>query len=195
MITANNGVTMRIVYFGAILLGMSLSAVAEPAGQQTWQDIVRSTQERKPAVVEEPPTPAVETNTLYKVVDENGVPSFTDVAPNEEEVESFEVDAKPSLNVLGDKSDQRKQYERKINQQAEYRKKQAAQRKQAIQQAEAAVAKAKALQQEGADPIDGDWQNTNKGRRFLKESYFSRNQQLADSVEKAEQRLQELKRK
>ena len=190
---------MRIVYLSAILLGLSPYSWAdtepsEPSTQPTWQDIVRSTQERKPVVAEPPVTPEPEKNTLYKVVDKNGVPSFTDVAPADEASESFEVEAKPSLNVLGGKSDQRQQYEKKVNQQAEYRKKQAAQKQNNLQGAKRAVEKAKELQQKGSDPIDGDWQNTNKGRRFLKESYFARKLQLADAVEKAEQRLKTLQR-
>lgn len=185
---------MRIVYLSALLLGLSPNVWAEPAkpsAQPTWQDIVRSTQERKPDVEAEPEP---EKNTLYKVVNEEGVPSFTDVAPADESAESFEVEAAPSLNVLGDKSDQRKQYESKIKQQAKYRKQQAAQRKKVIEKAKSAVKEAKKRQQEGEKPVNADWQNTNKGRRFLKESYFARKQQLADSVEKAEQRLKTLQR-
>lgn len=190
---------MRIVYLSAVLLGFipyvwADSEPPETKAQPTWQDIVRSTQDRKPSVVEAPAESEPEKNTLYKVFDENGVPSFTDVAPADESVETFEIEAKPSLNVVGDKSDQRKQYENKINQQAEYRKQQAAQKQKSIQRAKAEIEKAKELQKSGIEPVDGDWQNTNKGRRFLKESYFARKQQLADAVEKAEQRLKSLRR-
>ncbi len=185
---------MRIIYLSAILLVFSVLAVAEPSGQQSWQDIVRSTQERKPeaavAIPEEP-----ETSTLYKVVDENGVPSFTDVAPVDQNAESFEVESKPSLNTLGDKSHQRQQYERKLTQQADYRKQQAEQHRKTIGQAKVKLDAAQQRQKEGKNPVDGEWQNTNRGSRYLKESYFARQKALKDAVDKAQKKLKTLQRK
>lgn len=185
---------MRIIYLSVILLGFSPWVIAEPIEQQSWQDIVRSTQERKQEEVPaEPEKP--DTKTLYKVVDENGVPSFTDVAPAAQNAESFEIESKPSLNVLGDKSQQRQQYERKLIQQAQYRKQQAEQHRQAIQQAKLVLETAQKRQTEGESPVDGEWQHNSSGRRFLKESYFARQKALKDAVEKAQKNLETLHRK
>lgn len=190
---------MRIIYLSAVLLGVSPLVGAETdtasPGQPTWQDIVRSTQDRKPEVVEELAEPEEEVNTLYKVVDENGVTSFTDVAPADaKNVESIKVDAKPSLNVLGGKSYERHRYESDLNQQIEEREQRAAQHQKTIKDAKKLIQLAKKRLEEGSEPVNEDWQNTVNGRRFLKPTYFARKQALADSVEEAEKHLQSLQR-
>lgn len=190
---------MRIIYLSAVLLGVSPLVGAETdaasPGQPTWQDIVRSTQDRKPEVVEELSEPEEEVNTLYKVVDENGVTSFTDVAPADaKNVESIKVDAKPSLNVLGGKSYERHRYESDLNQQIEEREQRAAQHQKTIKDAKKLIQLAKKRLEEGSEPVNEDWQNTVNGRRFLKPAYFARKQALADSVEEAEKHLQSLQR-
>ncbi len=136
-------------------------------------------------------TPEDTVDKLYRVVDEQGKVSFTDVKP--ENAEATELSIDPELNVLGDKSSARLQYERQLNRQLDNKKRRRQQYRQSLQRAQERLTQAETAQREGELPLDSEWQRNINGGRTLKAAYYQRQQALQAAVEQARQQLQRLK--
>lgn len=171
--------TQALILLFLMTISLSLAAADAPDGAPATE-----TPEAEPDV----------SKKLYKSYDEYGNPVYTDIKPmpnGEDEVEVLD-DKFEQLNVLEPKSTERKRYESEILKEQKRREASKAGSRKAQEKARQALEQAKAALEAGKEPTDEDWQRTVNGRRFLKQSYFDRQERLAREVEEAEETLKAL---
>lgn len=174
-----------LIVFTVFFTGLSYADVKSVAADANAKD--QNTEEE--AEESEP------VKQLYRVEDEDGNVIFTDIAPkNQDRLDVKAIEEQPALNVLGDESKSLQNYQQKLERQIDYRLKLREEKKRRIQQAEERLQKAEQAVVDGKDPKASEWQGKAGGGRFLKQSYYQRQEQLKESVEKAREALGQAKR-
>lgn len=160
-----------------LFLGLGLGLILSAAALPIW------------AVEQYPVDAAPPAGKVYKSVDKNGNPVFFDSAApigsdNITEVKTAPANViapptQPShqdLQLFSDNAQQRAQAKQKLTQ-----------RRAKIKQIQALKAQA----EKGKAPKDEEWQRTQNGRRFLKQSYYERQDQEAAKLQQEIQKIKD----
>lgn len=178
----------------ALFLGLfSTSTWADKYDDIVERMSAESIERQATETTEEATTPTPTTDKkLFRVVDENGKVSFTDVKPENAESSDVPISSYSKTNVIDSKRASLQQYEDEVDARIKARQKAQEEYENRVKQAEERLNLELKRQAEGKEPRMDEWQKTRKGR-FLKKSYRDRQQVLQDNVDKAAENVKNVR--